>query len=112
SPVQSNNCADTFSPFQPTNLFVSVGVTSGATDFGNRLSIETKEACNPADIPDQSDKVSTVGSGSSVKVSAVVLSTCVHAALSNRKSTHADSNNFLEFVIRCFFICFGRFTLY
>ena len=66
--VQSKICAEIRSPFHPESFVFFVGVTSGAIDFGNLLSIVTKELSNPGLTCDQSDKVSAVGSGSSVKV--------------------------------------------
>src|SRR5690606_5492638 len=99
SAVHSNSCAETLSPFQPINLSLSVGIISGATDFGNRLSMDTKEACSPDGTPDQSDSVSAVGSGSSVKVSETRLSVCVHAMHAVNNKPQRNSSTCLEFVI-------------
>src|SRR5690606_39556020 len=55
------------SPRHPVKEVCFSSAKSGAIDFGKRLSIVTKDACNPFFTLDQSDNVSAVGSGNSLK---------------------------------------------
>src|SRR5690606_12916519 len=64
--------------------------------------METNDTCNPSGIPDQSDRVSTVGSGSSLKVSVVLLSPCVHAIPVVNNKPQIKINTFFGVVISYF----------
>ena len=102
STIQSNSWADTFPPFQPVSILLSDSIILGTTDAGDPRPMETKDSCSLSGTSDQSESMSIVESGSSVKVLTARFSPRVNATPIVNNKPQKNRHTFLEFIISCF----------